>query len=238
MYWKLVLFHPVIQVSFRVQMEPNVFPKIFIVIMRQIVKMGLMKLVAVGFTLWTFQFFILFFSPFILFIFKKSFFLIEMKKGFVLSSTPSLLFFFLIFFFFFFFFFYFSSLLFLHLFSFCISSLLSLYYWKKFLCILSLPQAAPSFIISPQSLDVTESSNLTLTCKAIGVPTPVITWKHGGFHIIETDRMNYSSSDGYGTLTITNVQESDNGRWSCLATNHVDSKLSPSDALIRVTRKW
>ena len=87
-------------------------------------------------------------------------------------------------------------------------------------------------------MDANEGSNVTLSCKAIGVPTPIITWKHRGFHIIQSDKMKYTTGpDGTGTLTIANVQESDGGRWSCLATNNIDSKLSPSDGFIRVKRK-
>lgn len=85
-------------------------------------------------------------------------------------------------------------------------------------------------ILSPEPFFQIEatSSNVTLSCRVSGNPTPDVDWTNNG-HIIEKDpRMNKQkyitykkTKDGYtwNNLTITNVNYRDRGDYKCIAKN-------------------
>lgn len=85
-------------------------------------------------------------------------------------------------------------------------------------------------IMEPKSLSQIEAtySNVTLTCKVKGEPTPDVDWVNNG-HIIERDprknKQKYitfkNTTDGYtwNNLTITNVNYRDRGEYKCIAKN-------------------
>lgn len=73
----------------------------------------------------------------------------------------------------------------------------------------------PMIVQSPdRQIIVAEGENVTLNCKAIGTPTPIISWKHNWDSIKSTDsRSIASSNNGFGILTIKNVRQSDTGKF-------------------------
>ncbi|XP_064423972.1 basement membrane-specific heparan sulfate proteoglycan core protein isoform X11 [Latimeria chalumnae] len=57
------------------------------------------------------------------------------------------------------------------------------------------------------------------TCTAVGVPTPIITWRLNWGHIPISNRVTTTSENGQGTLIIRDVKESDQGAYTCEAIN-------------------
>ena len=60
--------------------------------------------------------------------------------------------------------------------------------------------------------------DITLTCTATGIPPPTITWSKDSTAITH-DAVKYSISSNDMSLTIHNMIDTDNGRYSCLAQN-------------------
>ena len=78
---------------------------------------------------------------------------------------------------------------------------------------------------------VAEGENVTLQCKAIGTPTPVITWKQNWESVRTTNpRLVSSSNNGIGSLTIKNVQHTDSAKYICQGRLGFASHLLESDA--------
>lgn len=80
-------------------------------------------------------------------------------------------------------------------------------------------------------LQVPVGGNLTLRCKTRGQPRPEITWLHNG-HILNENKIRsrrhveinyfgevYMSDDGYASLELSNVSESNKGVYTILAAN-------------------
>nr|XP_027230100.1 Down syndrome cell adhesion molecule-like protein Dscam2 [Penaeus vannamei] len=66
--------------------------------------------------------------------------------------------------------------------------------------------------------------DVSLPCGAVGVPEPVLTWSHETLHIPESHSSRFTVQPD-GTLTLTDIQRSDSGQYTCTASNHhgVDS---------------
>lgn len=94
-------------------------------------------------------------------------------------------------------------------------------------------------VISPErQVIVAEGDNVTLSCKAIGTPTPVISWLQNWSAIRSTNpRLITSSNNGYGTLTIKGVQQQDTGKYICQARNNLDTTSSPYDSELIIKSK-
>ncbi len=70
--------------------------------------------------------------------------------------------------------------------------------------------SAPEITRQPQAVRIIADSNITLTSAAIGNPFPTYQWRKGNVSI---------SGATTGTLTLTNVQPSDSGNYTLVATN-------------------
>ncbi|XP_036068750.1 basement membrane-specific heparan sulfate proteoglycan core protein isoform X6 [Oryzias melastigma] len=79
----------------------------------------------------------------------------------------------------------------------------------------------PPIVTNPpeEFIQATRGSTVTFTCLADGVPTPMITWRLNWGSIPASSRINMTSKNGFGTLTIHDVKESDQGVYTCEAIN-------------------
>nr|XP_035965227.1 basement membrane-specific heparan sulfate proteoglycan core protein isoform X19 [Halichoerus grypus] len=78
----------------------------------------------------------------------------------------------------------------------------------------------PQVVTPPQeSIQASRGQTVTLTCMAIGVPTPIINWRLNWGHIPSHPRVTVTSEGGRGTLTIRDVKEADQGAYTCEAMN-------------------
>ena len=69
-----------------------------------------------------------------------------------------------------------------------------------------------------------EGSNALFTCQATGDPVPTITWYFNGAPVDEANIMKYIIISN--TLIVINVQSSDVGTYTCIATNIVTTDTS------------
>lgn len=89
----------------------------------------------------------------------------------------------------------------------------------------------------PETLAAAEGETINLTCRAVGNPTPLISWRLNWHHVPGPPRVTTTSSDGFGVLTIRDVRQADAGAWSCEAINSKDSVLAPRDCILSVKCK-
>ncbi|XP_076631096.1 terribly reduced optic lobes isoform X1 [Colletes latitarsis] len=86
----------------------------------------------------------------------------------------------------------------------------------------------------PPMVQVVEGADLVLTCKAIGVPVPVINWRRNWGHV--PIKCTMTSVNGTGTLTCLNIATEDEGAYSCEAINGGGFVFAVPDATVIVTR--
>uniref|UniRef100_A0A3B3CG13 Heparan sulfate proteoglycan 2 n=1 Tax=Oryzias melastigma TaxID=30732 RepID=A0A3B3CG13_ORYME len=81
-------------------------------------------------------------------------------------------------------------------------------------------ELCPPIVTNPpeEFIQATRGSTVTFTCLADGVPTPMITWRLN-WGSIPASSINMTSKNGFGTLTIHDVKESDQGVYTCEAIN-------------------
>jgi hypothetical protein len=73
----------------------------------------------------------------------------------------------------------------------------------------------PTFSQRSETLTAVEGSDITLRCLATGEPDPLYEWMREG-RVLQTRNRHLVFA---GTLTITNVQLHDTGRYDCVAEN-------------------
>ncbi|XP_066462350.1 basement membrane-specific heparan sulfate proteoglycan core protein isoform X4 [Eleutherodactylus coqui] len=80
---------------------------------------------------------------------------------------------------------------------------------------------SPPQVITPpeESIMASRGDTVRFTCVAIGIPTPIITWRLNWGHIPTSGRVSMSSENGHGTLIIRDVKEADQGAYTCEAIN-------------------
>ncbi|XP_021927336.1 basement membrane-specific heparan sulfate proteoglycan core protein isoform X6 [Zootermopsis nevadensis] len=76
---------------------------------------------------------------------------------------------------------------------------------------------------------------LTITCTAIGVPTPEVVWRLNWGHL--PSKCSFTSVGGVGTLTCPDIQESDQGAYSCEAINNRGSVFAVPDTILVVKKQ-
>ncbi|XP_012342709.1 basement membrane-specific heparan sulfate proteoglycan core protein isoform X12 [Apis florea] len=95
---------------------------------------------------------------------------------------------------------------------------------------------SPVFIVKPPvpmiTLNVGEV--LTITCTAIGVPTPEINWRLNWGHV--PPKCTMTSINGTGTLTCPNIQPEDQGAYSCEGLNNAGFVFAIPDAIVMVNK--
>nr|CAD7589934.1 unnamed protein product [Timema genevievae] len=86
----------------------------------------------------------------------------------------------------------------------------------------------------PPMVNLNIGSVFTITCTAIGVPTPEVVWRLNWGHI--PPKCTTTSSNGLGTLTCPDIQESDQGAYSCEAINTKGSTFAIPDSILVVNK--
>lgn len=76
---------------------------------------------------------------------------------------------------------------------------------------------APSFVTQPQNVSTTAGSNISFTVNASGTPAPTLQWQRNGVAI---------SGATSTTLALNNVQTTDAGDYTVVATNSAGTKTS------------
>ena len=84
-----------------------------------------------------------------------------------------------------------------------------------------LSSVAPVVTALETSVAVVEGSDVTLSCTAVGQPTPSVTWLRNGGEVPNdsTPHVTVVGGEGEGTLTISPVGEEDDGVWVCMGSN-------------------
>uniref|UniRef100_A0A8C1UL38 Heparan sulfate proteoglycan 2 n=1 Tax=Cyprinus carpio TaxID=7962 RepID=A0A8C1UL38_CYPCA len=80
------------------------------------------------------------------------------------------------------------------------------------------PHGLPRVQVSPQRVEIHEGETLRLYCRAVGSPTPGLTWKKRGGSLPPQARMERTD---IGTLLVPNIRSSDAGTYLCVGTNTV-----------------
>nr|XP_055061532.1 protein tyrosine phosphatase receptor type Db isoform X6 [Misgurnus anguillicaudatus] len=102
-----------------------------------------------------------------------------------------------------------------------------------------LPSGFPAIDMGPQLKVVERSRTATMLCAASGTPDPEITW-FKDFLPIDTHihgRIKQLRSESFGALQIDHSEETDQGKYECVATNSEGTRYStPANLYVRVRR--
>ncbi|XP_075928964.1 basement membrane-specific heparan sulfate proteoglycan core protein isoform X5 [Petromyzon marinus] len=94
----------------------------------------------------------------------------------------------------------------------------------------------PPQVVTPPAdmVMVSRGDSVTLTCEAVGVPTPLITWRLNWGHVPASSRVSMSSENGQGVLVLRDVKDSDQGAYTCEAINAKGMIFGIPDAVLVV----
>ncbi|XP_045065410.1 basement membrane-specific heparan sulfate proteoglycan core protein-like isoform X5 [Coregonus clupeaformis] len=97
----------------------------------------------------------------------------------------------------------------------------------------------PPTVTSPpeESIEAERGETVTFSCVAVGVPTPIITWRLNWGHIPISGRISMTSENGRGSLTIRDVKEADQGAYTCEAINAKGLVFGIPDGVLSLTQK-
>ena len=92
---------------------------------------------------------------------------------------------------------------------------------------------APEISKSPTDDTKVEGQTAVFNCVVAGYPTPDVAWtKNEAELIVAADvRLRASSNNGNHQLALLNVQQSDAGKYRCVANNSLDTANSSSATL-------
>nr|XP_056721446.1 basement membrane-specific heparan sulfate proteoglycan core protein [Euleptes europaea] len=94
----------------------------------------------------------------------------------------------------------------------------------------------PQVITLPEeSIQAAPGETVRFTCVAVGVPTPIITWRLNWGHIPTSRRVSITSENGHGTLVIRDVKEADQGAYTCEAINARGMVFGIPDGVLSLT---
>lgn len=77
------------------------------------------------------------------------------------------------------------------------------------------------------------NATFVVSCRAVGVPVPLISWRLNWGHIPE--KCTTTSVHGIGVLTCPNVEVRDSGAYSCEVTNSMGWEVVAPDTILTVT---
>ena len=84
----------------------------------------------------------------------------------------------------------------------------------------------PEITTHPQGVTPKEGNNATVSCNAIGNPSPSITWTKNGSIISTAGDPRSTFGADNKSLTITNVSRADSGQYQCVASNNLGKATS------------
>ncbi|XP_060829423.1 basement membrane-specific heparan sulfate proteoglycan core protein-like isoform X3 [Bombus pascuorum] len=95
---------------------------------------------------------------------------------------------------------------------------------------------SPVYIVKPPPpmIIVSQGTTLMITCTAIGVPTPEISWRLNWGHV--PPKCYMTSINGTGTLSCPDMQPEDQGAYSCEALNSAGFVIAIPDAIVMVNK--
>uniref|UniRef100_A0A8C5WSN8 Basement membrane-specific heparan sulfate proteoglycan core protein n=1 Tax=Laticauda laticaudata TaxID=8630 RepID=A0A8C5WSN8_LATLA len=94
----------------------------------------------------------------------------------------------------------------------------------------------PQVITPPEEfIQATPGDTIRFTCVAVGVPTPLISWRLNWGHIPTSRRVSFTSENGRGTLVIQDVKEADQGAYTCEAINARGMVFGIPDGVLSLT---
>ncbi|XP_068997552.1 basement membrane-specific heparan sulfate proteoglycan core protein isoform X4 [Embiotoca jacksoni] len=95
----------------------------------------------------------------------------------------------------------------------------------------------PPSVTSPpeESIQAARGATVMFSCQAVGVPTPIITWRLNWGHIPVSSRISMTNENGRGTLTIRDVKEADQGAYTCEAINAKGLVFGIPDGVLTLT---
>uniref|UniRef100_A0A671MPU9 Basement membrane-specific heparan sulfate proteoglycan core protein-like n=1 Tax=Sinocyclocheilus anshuiensis TaxID=1608454 RepID=A0A671MPU9_9TELE len=94
----------------------------------------------------------------------------------------------------------------------------------------SQPHGLPHVQVSPPRVEIHEGETLRLYCRAVGSPTPALTWKKRGGSLPPQARMERTD---IGTLLVPNIRSSDAGTYLCVGTNTVGSSEAHVEVFVK-----
>ncbi|KAL1394552.1 hypothetical protein pipiens_011875 [Culex pipiens pipiens] len=93
---------------------------------------------------------------------------------------------------------------------------------------------APSVIQPPPpSLSIQAGGVLNITCRATGIPVPLIVWRLNWGHV--PSKCNSVSDNGFGVLTCNDMQLIDSGAYSCEIINSMGTHFVSPDTIVVVS---
>jgi hypothetical protein len=78
---------------------------------------------------------------------------------------------------------------------------------------------APHIDKFPKSQFASISGGASFTCHITCDPPPKVTWSKNGEPVVENDNLTLSVAEGQYTLTLKNIQKSDGGDYTIVASN-------------------
>ncbi|XP_029102224.1 basement membrane-specific heparan sulfate proteoglycan core protein isoform X4 [Scleropages formosus] len=94
----------------------------------------------------------------------------------------------------------------------------------------------PQVTSPPDSIVAVRGQTVTFTCTAVGVPTPIISWRLNWGHIPISSRITMTSENGRGTLIIRGVKDVDQGAYTCEAINAKGMVFGIPDGVLSLTQ--
>ena len=87
----------------------------------------------------------------------------------------------------------------------------------------------PEITTHPESEDIKEGGNVTLSCNSTANPLPTTLWTKDESPVTNNSRVNFSVVNK--VLTITNVNRKDSGEYRCVASNKLGNDTSEAAEL-------
>ncbi|GAB0098092.1 basement membrane-specific heparan sulfate proteoglycan core protein [Sergentomyia squamirostris] len=84
----------------------------------------------------------------------------------------------------------------------------------------------------PPRMHLASGSVFNITCRAVGIPVPLVGWRLNWGHI--PDKCTTTSVNGYGVLTCPGVEVRDSGAYSCEVINSMGTQFASPDTILVV----